>query len=265
VLLAEVLEQLGASPGAVAEQDGRAHGRRPGAVVAAEERRQRVAHLAGAERLLGEERELPAVECLGEAAILVGEREPLAQVGGQARADGVEPRRVAPRLRGRDRKQRRDAQRAKVEPLEDDRAGGDRARGREPERADRIGQLAGGVGRLRVGGVDVPRELEDEQAVDVAPELGRHQPQGLGPERRHLAGHDRAQPDVPAELDRAAGREADDGSDGGVAPCHAEERALDLRVRDVERLVVPVEAAAALGDGGQHRQQDGAEEGVVLA
>ena len=36
-------------------------------------------------------------------------------------------------------------------------------------------------------GVELARELEDEQPVDVAPELGRHQAARLGPEIRDLA------------------------------------------------------------------------------
>ena len=46
---------------------------------------------AGAERLVGEERELPAVERLAECAVVVGERQPLAQVGRERAAQRVEP------------------------------------------------------------------------------------------------------------------------------------------------------------------------------
>ena len=44
----------------------------------------------------------------------------------------------------------------------------------------------------------------------------------------------------------------------------AEERAFELRVRGVERAVVPVEAATALGRREQERQDDRAEECLVL-
>ena len=44
----------------------------------------------------------------------------------------------------------------------------------------------------------------------------------------------------------------------------AEERALELDVRAVERCIVPVEAAARLGRAHQERQQNAAEEGFVL-
>ena len=76
--------------------------------AAAEQARDRLAQLAGAERLVGEERELPAVERLAELAVVVGEREPLAQVGGELRAKLVETCRLAARLGRRDRQQRCD-------------------------------------------------------------------------------------------------------------------------------------------------------------
>ena len=44
----------------------------------------------------------------------------------------------------------------------------------------------------------------------------------------------------------------------------AEERALELDVRAVERCIVPVEAAAQLGRAHQERQQNAAEEGFVV-
>ena len=56
------------------EQHRSAHRRRPGAAVAAEQADERLAHLGGAERLVGEERELPAVERLAELTVVVGER-----------------------------------------------------------------------------------------------------------------------------------------------------------------------------------------------
>ena len=91
-------------------------------------------------------------------------------------------------------------------------------------------------------------ELEHAEPVDVAPELGRHQPARLRPERRDLAGDRRAHADVAAELDGRAGREPDERRDRRVRARRAEERQLDLGVGGVEGLVVPVEAAAALGD-----------------
>ena len=67
-----------------------------------------------------------------------------------------------------------------------------------------------------------------------------------------------------AELPLNAGRDADERRDGRVRPPLAEERALELRVRAVEGLVVPVEAAAGLRDAEQEVDEDGAEECVVL-
>ena len=54
------------------------------------------------------------------------------------------------------------------------------------------------------------------------------------------------------------------GAIGSVLVTLAEERALELDVRAVERCVVPVEAAARLGGAHQQRQQNAAEEGLVL-
>src|SRR5205085_6935944 len=118
----------------------------PDAAVAAEQARERLANLGAAEGFLGEERQLPAVERFTELAVGVGERQLVAQVAREPRPDLVEPRDVTARLGGSDRQERRDAQRPEVEPLEDDRARGDRACGREPERADRVGELGGCVG-----------------------------------------------------------------------------------------------------------------------
>ena len=53
------------------------------------------AQLLGAERLVLEERQLPAVERLGERAVGVGEAEPHEQLAGERTAERVEPRRLA--------------------------------------------------------------------------------------------------------------------------------------------------------------------------
>ena len=113
----------------VAEQHGSAHRRGPRALFAAEQAGERLGDLAGAERLLGEERELPAVERLAEPAVVVGEQELRAQVGrepcrgscraGSPRRAAASPRsagsarsaaagsRAARRRRGRPRSRRR--------------------------------------------------------------------------------------------------------------------------------------------------------------
>ena len=188
-------------------------------------------HLPGAERLVGEERELPAVERLAELAVLVGERQPLAELGGDAGSNRVEPDSIAERLRRRDREQRRDSQGPEVEPFEDDRPGGDRACGREPKRADGVGELAGGVGRLAVARVELARQLENAEPVDVPPELRRHQPERLGPERGELARNDGADADPPPSSAGSPGGEADERRDRRVGARGAEERLLDRRRR----------------------------------
>ena len=74
-----------------------------------------------------------------------------------------------------------------------------------------------------------------------------------------------ANADAVAELDRrTAGGDPDHRRDGSVLVTLAEERALELDVRAVERCIVPVEAAARLGRAHQERQQNAAEEGFVL-
>ena len=62
----------------------------------------------------------------------------------------------------------------------------------------------------------------------------------------------------------APGGEPDERRDRGVRARGAEQRPLELGVCGVERLVLPVEAAAALGDRGEEREQDRPEERVVL-
>ena len=194
---------------------------------------------------------------------VVGERQPLAQLGGELGADLVEPRRLAARLRRRDRQHRRDAQRPEVEPLEDDgpAAIAPAVASRSAVTASASSAAASGGSASRGSSSRVSSSTQ--QPVDVAAELGRHQPARLGPELRDLAGDDRAQRDPAAELDVRAGREADDRRERDVGARRAEERPLEIRVRGLERLVLPVEAAAALGRPGQHRQQDRAEERVV--
>lgn len=59
-------------------------------------------------------------------------------------------------------------------------------------------------------------------------------------------------------------RDADERRDGRVAAVLAEERPLELDELAVERVVVPVEAAARTGNAQQEVEQDGAEERLVL-
>ena len=68
---AQAVLQLRAGARSLAEQDRPAHGGGPQAVVAAEERGERLAELLRLERPVLEERELPAVERLAELGIVV--------------------------------------------------------------------------------------------------------------------------------------------------------------------------------------------------
>ena len=68
-----------------------------------------------------------------------------------------------------------------------------------------------------------------------------------------------------SELNDAARLETDERRDSRVGPLFAEQRLLERRVRAIEGVVVPVEAAARLGDVADERQQDGPEERVLCA
>src|SRR4029079_217662 len=104
----------------LAEQEGGSNGRRPEAVRAAEQRHQRLAQLFRTEGLGREERELPAVERLGEVGVFVRVRDPLEQIAGEVAAEGVETRGLTWRLGRRDRQPRADAARTPGEPVEGD-------------------------------------------------------------------------------------------------------------------------------------------------
>ena len=147
--------------------------------------------------------------------------------GSRSRRSAATPARIASSriaspsgLRRGDREQRRDPQRPEVEPLEDDGAGGDRAGGREPKRADGVGQLAGGVGRLALARVELAGQLEDAQPVDVAPEL--RAASARAPRARATESSPgttaRTRMPPPSSTGRA-GREADERRDRGVGAC----------------------------------------------
>ena len=82
----------------LAEQEGGSNGRCPEAVHAAEQRHQRLAQLFRTEGLGREERELPAVERLGEVGVFIRVRDPLEQIAGEVAPEGVEPRGLTRRL-----------------------------------------------------------------------------------------------------------------------------------------------------------------------
>ena len=95
----------------------------------AEQRPERAAQLLGAEGFVLEERQLPAVERLGELRVAVGVGERGEHVDGYRRTEAVETGRLTRRLRRGDRENRADAERARVERLEEDRPGRERGRG----------------------------------------------------------------------------------------------------------------------------------------
>ena len=201
---------------------------------------ERLAQLLGAERLVLEERELPAVERLAELAVVVGERR-AARAGRRARPPRNASSRVgSPRRLGRgDRQHGTDAERPPVEPLEEDRAGGDRAGGREPERGDGVGELAGRVGRL-----------EPRRRQSVAPSSSTHRRSVSRPKLGAAAAPPPASArasspaaagrnaDAAAELDVRCRLEADERRDRRVArgPCRrATARARRTRGRTRRR------------------------------
>src|SRR5207253_10755388 len=102
-----------------------------------------------------------------------------------------------------------------------------------------------------------------EEPVGVAPEARREGPLRAGPELRELAGDERAERDAATQLDRAAGLQPDDRRERDIGPRSAVERPLEVEVRRVEGLVAPVEAAAALGRPGEHRDEDRPEQRIL--
>ena len=248
----------------LAEQHRRPHRGRPQPVGPAEQRGQRLAQLLRAERLVREQRQLPAVERLRELRILLGPPEPREQVRGEPRAEGVEPRRLARWLGRGDRQHRADRQRPPVEPLEQHRARRDRRCGRQAQRADRVGELARRVGRLAA-------RWAAARARARARRAGRARGRSPAGSRPFASGQCAASSPAAAtrtrrpsrELDLRAEREPDERRDGGVGAALAEQRALELGVRAVERLVAPVEAAAGLGDVGEQRQHDRPQQRLV--
>jgi len=155
--------------------------------------------LLGLERAVLEERELPAVERFAEFRIFVRERESRQQVGGEAGAERVEACRLAGGLGCRDRQHGANSVGTPVEALEQNRACGDRRRGGKADGGDRIGELAGRVGRLGRARFQRTFELEDAKPVSFAAEVCREQPVGLRPELCELTCCSEADADVAAE------------------------------------------------------------------
>src|SRR5260221_213328 len=169
--LAEALDEVGALLRGLAEERRGAHAGGPGAVAVAERGSERVAELLRAKRVVLEERELPAVQRVAEAGVLVGEREQRAELDGDGGAEGVEARRLAGRRGRGDRQHRADAVGPPVEALEEHGAGGDGCGSRETEGSDGVGELARRVRNLARAALERALELEYAEAVGLAAEV----------------------------------------------------------------------------------------------
>ena len=229
----------------------------------AEQRTERRAHLLGPERLVLEQGQLPAVECLGKRTVDVGEPEAEQQLGREAAPEGVETARLARRLGRGDRQNWTDAERAPVEGLEQHRPGRDGRRRREPDGADGIGDLRRRVGRILPARKRGPK-VENAVPIGFATEVARHQRGSLRPVTSELAVGHRPDPQPGGELELRRHRDAEQRRNGRVAATLPVERALELRVGAIEGLVVPVEAAARLRGRREQSQEDGAEERLAL-
>ena len=110
------------------------------------------------------------------------------------------------------------------------------------------------------------KQLEHAAAVGLATEARREQPTRLGPVRRELARLPEAHGRGRA---RARSVRATDSPMSGATTAYlpplAEERRLEVGVRMLEGLVVPVEAAARLGGRDEQPEEHGAKQRVVLA
>ena len=77
-------------------------------------------------------------------------------------------------------------------------------------------------------------------------------------------GRRRAHPDPAAELDLRHDGDPDERRDRGVGARGTEQRVLQLGVGALERAIVPVEASTRFGGGDQQRDENGAEERLLL-
>ena len=224
---------------------------------------ERRAELFGSEGVVLEQGELPPVERLRQLGIAVGVAQGGQDADGDRRAERIEPRRLTGRLRRSDGQHRPDPEGTPVQRLEEHRPGGERRRGREPDRADGVSDL-----RRRVGwafaSVEITTELEDAHPVRLAGEPGRKEPPRLGPMRGELLRERVAYLQSRRQLDRVRHRETDERSDGGVPAALAEERGLEPSVRALERLVVPIEAAARVRGRHEEPEEHCPEERIVL-
>src|SRR5215211_4284398 len=261
---AEVRQELSWLARGLAQQYGGTHGSGPHPVRPAEQSDERAAQLVVPERRVLEARELPAVERVRELRVCVREREAGPQLRGELRAEGIEPRRLAGRLRRGDRQHRPNPKRPPVEPLEEHGTGRDRPGCGETQRRHRVGKLPRRVGRLGPPAREVALELEDAEAVGLAAEVWGQETLRLRPVCGELTRYRVPHADPVAELDRRREGDADERRDGAERVARAEEGALELAVGAIEREVVPVEAAARLRRRDEQRQEHRPEERLVF-
>ena len=81
---------------------------------------------------------------------------------------------------------------------------------------------------------------------------------------RELPVGDRSYAQSRCKLELGGHREPDEGRHGSVGPPFAVERALELGVGTIERLVIPVESAAGFGRRDEEAHENGAEQRLVL-
>ena len=247
----------GARSGVVFEEDRRP--KRPGR---AEERGKRCPHLLGPERLVLEQCKLPAVERLGEVGVAVREHQASMELDGQRAAKLVESGRLPGRGGRGDRQHRSDPERPAVESLEEHWAGRERCGRCQADCAHDVGELARRVRRV-VGRPERAPELDDAVPVGLAPEVPREEAFCLGPMAGELAFGRGPDAESRPELALDPDAQTDERCGCAVGSAFAEQGALELRVAPAERLVVPVEAAARLGDANEEIKKHRPEEGVV--
>ena len=220
-----------------------------------------------AQRLVLEQRELPALDRLARAR----SRPPPAPAARAARRRGA-PRhgssRVgSPRRLGRrDAEHRPDPEGVPVEPLEDDRPGGGRSRGGEPERRDGVRQLGRRVRRRVLVARQLALELEHALRSGSNPKpVRRRDPAPPASATASSSGEEAwtliprpARPARRSRARRAAPRLY-------TSALFAVQRALELAVDAVERTVLPVEAAAASAVRTSNGSEDRPEQRPLLA
>ena len=194
----------------VADEDGRPHRRRPEPVRPAEQGGERLPEPLRAERVVLEQRQLPALKRLAELGVVLGLGQPLEQVGRQLPAPGVEPGRL-PRGLGRgDAEQRPDPERVRVSRSK---TTGPAATGAPvaSRRAVRHRPARRALGRRLLPAGQLSLEGENARPLRCLAEAGWKQLAGLRPAGADLVGGRLVDPYPAGERDRDADRQADEG------------------------------------------------------